>query len=91
MIDLYLVFDNINDLNKLEEIINDKNFYLHYLDVNNHYDRSKAFKFKGEWSARQNPFILLEEKGKVLKAYYSEIGENAVTQFIKDYTKDYNS
>ena len=30
MIDLYLVFDDINDLNKVEEIIND-NFYLHYL------------------------------------------------------------
>lgn len=90
MIDLYLVFDDINDLNKVEEAIND-NFYLHYLNINKHNDRIKAFKFKGEWSARQNPFILLEEKGKVLKAYYSEVGENAVTQFIKDYGKNYNS
>lgn len=90
MIDIYLVFDDINDLNRLEEIINE-NFYLHYLNINNHHDRSKAFKFKGEWSARQNPFILLKEKGKVIKAYYSEVGENAVTQFIKDYAKDYNS
>ena len=90
MIDIYLVFDDINDLNRLEEIINE-NFYLHYLNINKQHDRSKAFKFKGEWSARQNPFILLEEKGKVIKAYYSEIGENAVTQFIKDYAKDYNS
>ena len=90
MIDLYLVFYNINDLNKIEEVIND-NFYLHYLNINKHNDKSKAFKLKGEWSARLNPFILLEEKGKVLKAYYSEIGENAVTQFIKDYGKNYNS
>lgn len=90
MIDIYLVFDDVNDLNRLEEIINE-DFYLHYLNINKHHDRNKAFKFKGEWSARQNPFILLEEKGKVLKAYYSEVGENAVTQFIKDYAKDYNS
>ena len=89
MIDLYLVFDNINDLNKILPIITDK-FYLHSYNINKHLDRSKAFKFKGEWSARLNPFILLEEKGKVLKAYYSETGENAVTQFIKDY-ENYNS
>lgn len=90
MIDLYLVFDDINDLNKVEEVIN-SNFYLHYLNINKHNDRSKAFKFKGEWSARLNPFILLEEKGKVIKAYYSEIGESAVAQFIKDYGENYNS
>lgn len=90
MIDLYLVFDDINDLNKIEEVIND-NFYLHYLNINKYNNKSKAFKLKGEWSARLNPFILLEEKGKVLKAYYSEIGENAVTQFIKDYGKNCNS
>lgn len=90
MIDLYLVFDDIDDLNRIESTIDSK-FYLNYLNINKHHDRSKAFKLKGEWSAKLNPFILLKENDKVLKAYYSEIGESAVTQFIKDYEQNYNS
>ena len=84
MIDLYLVFDNLEDLKAIEDTI-DNNYYLHYWNINKHHDRSKAFKLKGEWSARQNPFILLSINDNVIKAYYSEIGESAVKQFIKDY------
>lgn len=84
MIDLYLIYDNSEDLQKIEDTIN-SNYYLHHLNINKHNDRSKAFKFKGEWSAKLDPFILLSENDKIIKAYYSETGESAVNQFIKDY------
>ena len=84
MKDIYIVFDNIDDLNLLEDAI-DSNYFLHYWNINKHNDRSKAFKFKGEWGAKQNPFVLISENDKVIKAYYSETGDNAVKQFINDY------
>ena len=84
MKDIYIVFDNIDDLNLLEDTI-DSNYFLHYWNINKHNDRSKAFKLKGEWGAKQNPFILVSENDIVIKAYYSETGDNAVKQFINDY------
>ena len=86
MIDIYLVFDDQKDLEKLESVV-DNNYYIHYLNINKHHDRSKAFKLKGEWSARKNPFVLLSKKDNVIKAYYSETGMNAVDQFILDLQK----
>ena len=81
MIDVYIVHDNPD----IEDIVwriplESEQPFIHFLDVIK--DKSKAFKLKQEWGARKNPFCLLERDGKVEKAFYSETGEDAISQMI---------
>ena len=52
------------------------------LDVETLKGKKEAFKLKSHWGARLDPFILLEDNGKAIKAFYSEAG-NAVEDFLK--------
>jgi len=45
MIDLYLIYDNSEDLQKIEDIIN-SNYYLHHLNINKHVIEVKLLNLK---------------------------------------------
>lgn len=47
-------------------------------------ERSKAFKTKGGWSARQNPFaIAFDNENQPIKAFYSEANQCTVDAITK--------
>ena len=82
MLDVYIVSENLGD--ELELLKNVKsNFYIHFLDITSKNDRSKAFKLKGEWGARMNPFICINNGDKTIKCFYSETGEDVYEQLLK--------
>ena len=51
------------------------------LDVETLKGKKEAFKLKSHWGARLDPFILIEDNGRVTKAFYSEAGD-AISEFL---------
>lgn len=82
MIDIYVVHNNPDIIENIWNASSQIEPFIHILDIGSKLDRSKAFKFKQEWGARKDPFCLIEEDGKAVKAFYSETGEDAVVQLI---------
>ena len=88
MLDVYIVSENLGD--ELEVLKNsNKNFYIHFLDITSKNDRSKAYKLKGAWGARMNPFICINDGDKTIKCFYSETGEDVYKQLLK-FINSYN-
>lgn len=82
MIDIYIVHNNPEIIEDIWEAVYPVDPFIHILDIGSILDRSKAFKLKQEWGARQDPFCVLEEDGKVIKCFYTETGEDAIVQLI---------
>ena len=83
MIDIYVVHNDPDVIKDIWEVSCEIEPFIHIMDIGSKLDKSKAFKFKQEWGARKDPFCLIEEDGKAIKAFYSETGEDAVSQLIK--------
>lgn len=83
MIDVYIVHNNPSALKQFWEFAYAIEPFVHTLDIGSKLDRSKAFKLKQEWGARQDPFCLIKKDDKAVKAFYSEAGEDAIVQLIK--------
>lgn len=88
MIDIYIVHDTPIVEDVIWSIPTTLEPFIHFMDIGSKKDKSKAFKFKQEWGARQNPFCVIEKDGKAIKAFYTETGDNAINQLIK-YLKEY--
>lgn len=89
LIDIYLVYDNLEDKDKLINANIDGVFY-HFIDAGSLKGKSKAYKFKGTWSARLNPFIGLYRNGKMERGFYSETKEDIV-ELLKNYLNNEHS
>ena len=88
MIDIYIVHDNPNVEGIIWNTPLEVEPFFHFLDIGSKKDMSKAYKFKQIWGARKNPFCLIEEDGKAVKAFYTETGDDAIEQMLK-YLKNY--
>ena len=83
MIHITIVYDD----NKQKELVLKAKFNIEptieFYNINTK-DGKKGYKIKGEWGARKNPFVLLEDNGKPIKAFYSENDweDNAIIQLI---------
>lgn len=87
MIDIYLVYDNKEDLKKLQESTLLKGIvFIHAYNINKHKDRNAGLKLKHEWGAKELPFASLVQNGKCIKCFYSEMpyefGNDIITQII---------
>ena len=89
--------DNSEDFyNELKEIIETKYPLVELIGFheNKLRERSNAFKTKGGWSARLNPFaIAIDNERKPIKAFYSEAKQCTVDNITKclDSFINYNS
>ena len=83
MIHIIIVYDN----DKQKKLVLNSKFKIEptieFYNTNTKEGR-KGYKIKGEWGARKNPFVLLEDNGKPIKAFYSENDweDNAIIQMI---------
>lgn len=81
--DVYLVYSDINDKIRLEEAETPP-FFVHYYDMLSKEGKSKGYKLKSEFGAKQDPFAAVYNKESVLKAYYSEDSKDIISDLIKD-------
>lgn len=93
MIELILVSSNLEDERRIvESEIVDK-FYFTFIDSNSLYTKKMAYTIKSEWGARLEPFIIIKDKDKVLRCFYSEKSNMIVDEaldFIKSLQETYD-
>lgn len=93
MIELVLVSSNLEDERKIvEDEIVDK-FYFTFIDSNSLYTKKLAYTIKSEWGARLEPFIVIKDKDKVLRCFYSEKSDMVIDEaldFIKSLQETYD-
>lgn len=53
-----------------------------FIDIVTKKGKKDGWAVKSHWGAKLDPFILIEDNGKAIKAFYSEAG-NAVEDFLK--------
>lgn len=83
MLDIHIVYSDPKDLQLLNITNSKQQPFIHSYYINSLEDRSKGFKLKAAWGAKLDPFVYLEIDGKPHKCFYTETGENAVSQLIK--------
>lgn len=45
--------------------------------------KKEAWKLKSHWAAKEDPFILVTEKDKPIKVFYSETGRDIINDLIE--------
>ena len=76
-----VVYANKKDKELLNLIHSEVPFFINYIDYNTKNGRKEAYTIKSKWSAKLNPFVVLQEGEEIIKVFYSE-KENAVQQLI---------
>lgn len=79
--DVYVVYNNDNVLKRLGGTFKVSPFF-HFIDSRTVNGQKEAFKLKGSWGARLDPFAITFDEDKAVKAFYSETGENVVESLI---------
>ena len=52
-----------------------------FIDILTKKGKKDGWAVKSHWGAKLDPFILIEDNGKVTKAFYSEAGD-AISEFL---------
>ena len=82
MIDVYFVYSNTKD----KECIMDSacsNFFIHFIDAGSYKGKKEAFKLKGSYGAKLDPFAIVLDNGKPIKAFYTENGNSVIKDLEK--------
>ena len=84
-----VVYEDKRDRELLNLIYSEVPLFIDYIDFNTKNGRKEAYAVKSKWSAKMNPFVVLQEGEEIIKVFYSE-KENAVQQLI-NYLKNDSS
>ena len=76
-----VVYENKKDRELLNLIYSEVPLFIDYIDFNTKNGRKEAYTVKSKWSAKLNPFVVLQEGEEIIKVFYSEKG-NAIQQLI---------
>jgi len=93
MIELVLVSSNLEDERRIVESEIVDNFYFTFIDSNSLYTKKLAYTIKSEWGARLEPFIIIKDKDKILRCFYSEKSDMVIDEaldFIKGLQETYD-
>lgn len=82
MIDIYIVYDNDKQIEKVRNL-NNESLTFHFVDITTRKGKKEGWRIKNGWSARLNPFILTIKDGTPVKAFYSEDKKNPIDEAIK--------
>ena len=81
--DVYVVYNNDNVLRRLGGTYTLKvSPFFHFIDSRTLNGQKEAFKLKGSWGARMDPFAIVFDGDKAIKAFYSETGENIIESLL---------
>ena len=78
-----IVYDNKKDREFMSLIETKIPFFIDFINMNTVHGRKAGIKLLNYWSAKKLPFVIVEDNEKLIKVFYSEIGELATNQFIK--------
>lgn len=81
-----VVYDNIKDKELLDLNCSIIPYFIKYINLNTVKGRTEGFKLLNYWSAKKLPLVIIEDldnKESLPIIKYSDVGENAINQFIK--------
>lgn len=84
MIKIFIVYDSPEQLQVFKNKSLPFNPLVEYYNMNTRNGRKEGFKLKREWGARANPFCIIYDEDKAVKAFYSENDweDNAIIQLL---------
>ncbi len=80
--DVYIVSDDPDLSNKINGSFPGNPFF-HFYDIGSMKDRSAAYKLKGQFGERLDPFAVVFSKDKAVKAFYTEADDHVIESLIK--------
>lgn len=78
------IFITYNDPEQVKEFINNdklEDIKVHLLDTSSNKSRKQAFKLKSYWGAKLDPFAVVFDKDRPIKAFYTE-SESVITNLL---------
>ena len=84
MTDIYIVYDNEEHIKELKEeySLRDNIPSFHFLDVTSNRTKKEAWSLKNHWAAKLDPFAIVMNGDKAVKAFYSETGEDVIGSLL---------
>ena len=82
--DVYLVYSDLNDRKRFEEAEINLSPFIHYIDILSKEGKSKGYKLKSEFGAKENPFGVFYNKDSPIKAFYTEDCDDIVTKMLEE-------
>lgn len=81
--DVYVVY---NDVEQIKRIGNTYALRVspvfHFIDSQSNKTKKEAWALKSHWAAKEDPFALVMDGEKAIKAFYSETGEDVIESLI---------
>lgn len=79
-----IVYNEPQDRKLLELVPSQFPIFVNYINSNTATGKKEGRRIKHIWSARKEPFVLLEtDEHEVMKVFYTESGDSAINQLIK--------
>lgn len=79
--EVYIVYNDDLQKERLEEAFKEPPFSLTFIDVRGK-EKKNAWAIKNKWAARLDPFAIIMDGDKAIKAFYSETGEDVINSLI---------
>lgn len=80
--EVHVVYNDNSQKERLEEIFKESPFSFTFIDVRGK-EKKNAWALKSHWGAKEDPFAIVMDRDKAIKAFYSETGENVINELIK--------
>lgn len=93
MYKIYIVYDKDDQIELFKSKTFKESFLVEYYNMNSMKERKLGFKLKDSWGAISNPFCIIFDGDKPIKAFYSENKweENAIVQLINYLENDFSN
>lgn len=79
--DIYIVYNDNSQRERIEETFKESPFSFTFIDVRGK-EKKNAWALKSHWGAKEDPFAIIMEEDKAIKAFYSETGEDIINSLI---------
>lgn len=80
--DVYVVYNDTEQVKRVEDSCNIESLTFHFIDSQSIKTKKEAWALKSHWAAREDPFAIVMNGDKAIKAFYSETGEDVINSLI---------
>lgn len=81
--DVYVVYNDENQVKRIGGAYTLKvSPIFHFMDSQANKTKKEAWALKSHWAAKEDPFAIVMDGEKAVKAFYSETGEDVIQSLI---------
>lgn len=82
--DVYVVYDRDEHVKRIEGVfsLEETAPSFHLIDVRSNKTKKDAWSLKNHWAAKLDPFAIVMNGDKAIKAFYSETGEDVIGSLL---------